>query len=323
MNNWTGEIQLPDGPSACSKGSRGSTAAFNSLNVDFQVTQNASYFLGVNPEAPCAGFYNATLITDTVTGLDFSVADSLKFSCRYFKSTTLGWGATTLKIVFDNGTTTFTVEPEFITNDSWDNVDVGLPASMISTGIEIRIENMGGGEGVALDDILIENVCNAIDTSVVLAGNTLSANASGLSYQWVYCDSGHAAIPGATSLNYTATTTGNYAVIITDGTCSDTSSCHYVFIAGIEPPTPDNGNTSIYPNPSLNTVTVYYQLPDGQKEGDLMFYDLEGRLAKKHPVTNASKILMIDNSELQAGTYFYQLVTPKGYTSAKIMLVVK
>lgn len=322
LNNLTGESQLPDGPPACAQGSRGNTADFNSTNVDFQNAQNASYFLGVNAEV-CGGFYNATLITDTVTGLDLSAADSLKFSCRYFKSTTLGWGPTTLKIVFDNGATTFTIESEFVTTDSWDNLEVGLPASMISAAVEIIIENMGGGEGVALDDILIENVCNVIDTAVNVLSDTLTANASGLSYQWVYCDSGYAAIAGATSQNYTALTTGNYAVIITDGACSDTSSCHYVYISGIDPPPPPNGSTTIYPNPSLNTVTLKYQLPQGQNEGKLLFFDLEGRLVKELPVTDASEILLIDNSQLPAGIYHYQLVTPKGYTSMKTMVVVK
>ncbi|MFH2143138.1 MAG: T9SS type A sorting domain-containing protein [Bacteroidota bacterium] len=141
----------PDGPSPCGEASRGTTADFNSTNVDFQNTQNSSFFLGVNPQAPCGGFYNALLISDT---LDFSGVDSLVFESRYFKSTTLSWGPATLQIVFDNTIDKDTIETEFISFDSWDNTVVALAPEFISPNVIISI-NMGGGEGVAIDDFEI------------------------------------------------------------------------------------------------------------------------------------------------------------------------
>jgi|AntAceMinimDraft_17_1070374.scaffolds.fasta_scaffold02082_10 hypothetical protein len=151
----SGETQLTEGPSPCGKGSRGNTADFNSTNVEFQNSQNSSYFLGVNPEFPCGGFYNASLTTDS---LNLSAADSLKFKCHYFKSTTLGWGGSAiLNIVFDNGTTNFTIESEFSTNDNWDSLEIALPNSMIDPSVLMTI-NLGGGEGVGIDDIKIINI---------------------------------------------------------------------------------------------------------------------------------------------------------------------
>jgi len=150
LNTWNFETQLTNGPSPCSLASRGNTADFNSTNVDFQNSQNSSYFLAVNPEAPCAGFYNASLSTSV---LDFSTAtDSIIFKCKYFKSTTLNWGPSQLEIIFNNGSLSDTIISEFSTTDNWDNVEVKLPSFVTSPTVTITI-NMGGGEGVAIDDI--------------------------------------------------------------------------------------------------------------------------------------------------------------------------
>jgi len=142
---------LLDGPSPCGFATRGTTADFNSSNVDFLNLQNSSFFLGLNPEAPCGGFYNASLYSDT---MDFSGIDSIFFKCKYFKSTTLAWGPTELNFVFDNLSSQFTIDSEFSTTDSWDSVVVSLPIGMISPNVLFTI-NLGGGEGVAIDDIEI------------------------------------------------------------------------------------------------------------------------------------------------------------------------
>lgn len=154
LNTWTGETQLPEGPPTCGKGSRGTTSDFNSTDVNFNNAQNSTYFLGVNPQSPCGGFYTATLMTDT---LNFSGQDSLRFKCRYFKSTTLGWGPTSCMVVFAAGVSTYTISSQFSTTDNWSNLDVALPGFLIAPAVTFTI-TMGGGEGVGFDDIEVENI---------------------------------------------------------------------------------------------------------------------------------------------------------------------
>ncbi len=149
LNNWGGETQLPEGPSPCSKGSRGNTTDFNSTHVDFMNSQNSTYFLGVNPEAPCGGYYAATMITDS---LDLSSADSLIFKCRYFISDTIGWGPYGITVTLGNPVTEFVIESEFSTLNNWDSVHITVPDSIISNKVEIKIL-MGGGEAAGVDDI--------------------------------------------------------------------------------------------------------------------------------------------------------------------------
>lgn len=151
LNNWDDETQLPEGPSPCSKGSRGNTADFNSTGVDFQNAQNSTYFLGVNPKSPCGGYYTATLITDS---LDFSAADSIIFKCRYYKTNTIDWGSCFLTITLGNPSIDFVMDTVFSTINNWDTVRVEVPVSIISDKVQMSIV-MGGGEGVAIDDMQV------------------------------------------------------------------------------------------------------------------------------------------------------------------------
>ena len=96
---------------------------------------------------------------------------------------------------------------------------------------------------------------NSVDVSVTDGGLTLTANFTGGTYQWINCDNEDSPINGEINQSFTATTiTGNYAVIVTNGSCSDTSVCFIIDQSGIEE---NNINqVSIYPNPTSNLITI-------------------------------------------------------------------
>jgi hypothetical protein len=148
------ETQLTTGPPPCAKASRGTTVDFNSVNVNFNNTQNSTYFLGANPEGPCNGYYMAALNTSS---LNFSGQESLRFKCRYFKSSTLNWGPDSLRITFSDGVSKFVIDSLFSVTDNWTTIDVPLPNFLIAPAVTIKFK-MGGGEGVGLDDIEIVNI---------------------------------------------------------------------------------------------------------------------------------------------------------------------
>ena len=75
---------------------------------------------------------------------------------------------------------------------------------------------------------------DSLDTTLTPSGVTLTANQSGAIYQWVNCDSGSAPIPGETSQSFTATTSGNYAVNLTLGACTQTSACENVTLVTLD-----------------------------------------------------------------------------------------
>lgn len=95
---------------------------------------------------------------------------------------------------------------------------------------------------------------NFVDTSLTVYDHTITANATGATYQWLDCDNSFVPIDGATLQSYTATANGNYAVAITQGLCSDTSVCKQIITIGIAS-FPIEG-ISIYPNPVSNELII-------------------------------------------------------------------
>ncbi len=83
------------------------------------------------------------------------------------------------------------------------------------------------GAANGCDSIVSLNLTiNTVDVTVTTAGLDLTSNEMGAIYQWVDCDSSFALIAGATNQLYTATSNGNYAVVVTGASgCLDTSAC--------------------------------------------------------------------------------------------------
>lgn len=85
-----------------------------------------------------------------------------------------------------------------------------------------------------------------------------------------------------------------------------------------------NGQLSnLYPNPSNGSVTLQYELPKGEQQGELILYNMQGAEVKRYKVDNTFKDVLLNNSQLPAGTYFYQLQTKKGNVGVKKMVVIK
>ncbi|MBI3500440.1 MAG: T9SS type A sorting domain-containing protein [Bacteroidetes bacterium] len=83
------------------------------------------------------------------------------------------------------------------------------------------------------------------------------------------------------------------------------------------------GLGSLYPNPSTGKATLQYELPKGETQGEIILYNTHGAEVKRYKVDDTFKDLLLDNTQLPAGTYFYQLQTSKGSVGTKKMVVVK
>jgi hypothetical protein len=94
------------------------------------------------------------------------------------------------------------------------------------------------------------------DTSVTRSGINLTSAATNASYQWLDCDNGNAAIPGATNPSFIPTQDGNYAVALMGaGGCNDTSYCYNVSVTRIEEVQGSKAFT-VYPNPATDEVFI-------------------------------------------------------------------
>ena len=130
--------------------------------------------------------------------------------------------------------------------------------------------NAAGCDSLVYLDLTIDTLNNSVTDGGL---GMLSAVQAGASYQWLQCDSGFVPISGATGQSYQATQNGSYAVAVTVGTCTDTSSCEFVVAIGVE-----DGLQHVvraYPNPSRGSFVL--DLGARRSEVQVRVLDVVGR----------------------------------------------
>lgn len=100
----------------------------------------------------------------------------------------------------------------------------------------------------------------ALDVSIDNQSPMLIANnnSSGVTYQWIDCETGEI-INGQTGKNFMPSNPGNYAVIVTEGSCSDTSECVMVVNTFVTKLASSDVVMNVYPNPSGGQFSVHFQ----------------------------------------------------------------
>jgi PKD repeat protein len=164
--------------------------------------------------------------------------------------------------------------------------------------------------GVYTDTIPTVNGCDSImtitvtiytvDVSVTQTGNTLTANATNATFQWIDCADGNDII-GATDATFSPTYNGDFAVVVFQNGCYDTSPCYTISTIGL-----DELNESavvVYPNPS--TTGVFSIAYDGVVKA-VQIVDMLGRVIAV-PVDLESGL--VDGSLLESGSYILRILT--------------
>ncbi len=96
---------------------------------------------------------------------------------------------------------------------------------------------------------------NSVNTSTSVSGNTISSSASNTSsFQWINCTTS-LPISGATSSSFTPVENGQYAVIVTENNCSDTSACTTINSLSIKD-LDTKIHPNLYPNPFTETIIL-------------------------------------------------------------------
>lgn len=120
--------------------------------------------------------------------------------------------------------------------------------------------------GIYYDTLVNSNACDSvimlnltidtINTSVTQNSLTiLTANASGANYQWLMCNP-FTILAGETNQNFVASTPGDYAVIVSQNGCSDTSNCIPILFPMHMDETSVNNTCVVYPNPARTTLYI-------------------------------------------------------------------
>lgn len=162
--------------------------------------------------------------------------------------------------------------------------------------------NAGGCDSVVHLNLVVGHP----DTTVVQSGSTLSAVQGGALYQWIKCPD-MTPVAGAQQSQFTPSSSGGYALVITTNGCSDTSFCHEVSLPnGIAPGAAPGRELSLGPNPAGNLL--YLQ---GIAMDRASLYGQDGRLIAVWRLQGARKTV-VSLEGVAPGTYLLRVTSSDG-----------
>ncbi|MDG0972977.1 MAG: T9SS type A sorting domain-containing protein [Crocinitomicaceae bacterium] len=176
--------------------------------------------------------------------------------------------------------------------------------------------NIVGGAANGCDSLVTLDLTinNVSDLTTSTSGVNITANNTGVNYQWLDCDNNYSLIASETSQSFTATANGNYAVQLTENGCLDTSACVNISTVGVIENNFGN-SLSVYPNPTSGNFSI--DLGDSYDKSVISITDVTGRLRESKTITQ-SEILNLSINE-SAGIYF--ITIQAGDKKAVIRLV--
>jgi hypothetical protein len=142
--------------------------------------------------------------------------------------------------------------------------------------------------------INLDLTVNTVNNSITNTTPTLTADATGATYQWLDCDNNYAPILGETNQSFTATANGSYAVEVTQNGCVDTSTCEQVNNVGINE---INSSITLHPNPTTGIIEL--QVISSSFKVDV--YDYAGKCL------NSTSRSTIDLSDYPSGIYLLKV----------------
>jgi hypothetical protein len=158
-------------------------------------------------------------------------------------------------------------------------------------------------------------VIKSVDVSTTLTDFDIIANAAGagITYQWMDCIT-NTIIIGETDQTYSAITNGEYAVIVNDNGCIDTSDCITISELNLDEQITPN-SVHIFPNPTKGELTIRLENIGLIK---IEIQNLQGKLIYMKQLNESS--VSVDLSEFERGIYIVHIHTDKKLVNKRIVL---
>jgi hypothetical protein len=309
----------------------GTTLGCSSIVNNAQVTVNPIPTVTVNNATICSGqsaTLNATGATNYLwnngaTGASISVNPTANTTYTVTGST-LGCSS-----VVNNAQVTVNPIPTVIVNNA--TICAGQSATLNATGATNYLWSNGTtGASISINPTanttyavtgtslgcssVVNNaqvtVNKSVSDSVLVSGIQLTAFETNANYQWINCN-GNIPILAATNRIFLPSITGSYALIVSNGNCSDTSKCISIIMTDVD----DLVNKSyfkIFPNPVSDKCNIRFT--EKMDNVSINIYNLLGQLmyTKKEIVDESVEL---DLTEFSNGIYLVSvLVKDKIYT---------
>ncbi|HRZ77244.1 MAG TPA: T9SS type A sorting domain-containing protein, partial [Bacteroidales bacterium] len=171
---------------------------------------------------------------------------------------------------------------------------------------------------------LIGDTCSLaaqISVDTLAAGGMIqlsTATPAGASYAWIDCSNGNAPIPGASAAVFTPQLPGNYAVVVQQSYCSDTSACVQVNPVITGTSAASAGTTfRVFPNPATDRLMLAVS---GEPSGyGLRLFQANGTCALRlDGLSGPLQELMLP--ELVPGLYFLEIQGKNGVYRQKLII---
>jgi hypothetical protein len=157
-------------------------------------------------------------------------------------------------------------------------------------------------------------VVNATPTNAITqSGITLSSVATGVTYQWIDCNTNQPVL-GATNQSFTTTEpVGTYAVIVTANGCSDTSTCISVDQSGLSE---GDFNIGLIPNPANESVLIQW---DTDVVYMIELLDEAGKIVRRGYLKGAVQQVEFSLAQIAAGVYYVRLIGANNVAIEKLI----
>ncbi len=188
--------------------------------------------------------------------------------------------------------------------------DATLPITE-STTITWTFTDESGNTTVQTQEVIVSpiDVSTTIEGTIVIQANNSDAD----SYQWIDCLLGDVEIPGETNQTFEPTENGTYAVVISQGICSDTSDCVEITSIGID----ENEalNVVIYPNP---VTAQQFTVSTSAKITAITVVDMSGRVVEVNAELATGTVKF---NGVESGNYIVNVTTEIGVIQRQVVVL--
>lgn len=151
----------------------------------------------------------------------------------------------------------------------------------------------------------------AVDNTITQTASDLSSNDASGSYQWYDCDT-NSAISGATNQTYIPTASGNYAVAVSNGSCTEQSICTAFTVLSTEEFS--NIEVNVFPNP----VTSVLKIDNFTKKAlKITVNDISGKIITT--LMSKKEHISINLENESSGIYFVNIASMTKSSTFKII----
>ena len=311
----------------------------SSTGTDVQIACNSFVWIDGNTYTTNNNSTTFNIVNGNATGCDSlvtlnltintsSTGTDVQIACNSFvwidgNTYTTNNNSTTFNIVNGNATgcdSLVTLNLTINTSSTGTDVQIAcnsflwIDGNTYTTSTNTSTFNIINGNATGCDSLVTLNLTiNTVDVSTTAAADSITANASGATYQWLDCNNNYATINGATAQTYTAPSNGDYAVQVTQNGCIDTSVCVNILITEVIEKSLFN-NVSIYPNPTKGVVNIYL---GSLKKATINVFNLNGQLISHNENIN-TPTFQFELKEAP-GFYFIEVISQEEKQQYKLI----